>query len=200
MSTNGRRVDPSDGCAYSFPELFGWYRAQGWSPEQVNLFWSTLPPYEIPKQELRFSQGDRVLCNMGVRRLAGKVIDTNVEDPEEPDAEELIAYVVKTDNLPGIEPSRTISAPADEDEVICRERCFHSQREFLLAKWAAPLKPDRKKALRFQLADSVIIRIRDGPDGYEQWAQGKVIEVWQYQGLSLTDFCRPHLYCRTWSC
>lgn len=176
MASVDIRVDPSDGCPYTFPEIAGWYRDQGWDMPRIQRYWSTLPKFEIKKPELRFSQGDRVLCNMGVRRLPGVVLSLNVEDPEDPT--ELVAYVVKTDNLLGVAPSNTISAPCDEDFVICRDRCFNSESETDLTKWAAPLKLDRNKPLRFSVGDGVAIRVNDRDDGYEQWMDGCISEVW----------------------
>jgi len=118
-----------------------------------------------------------VLCNIGSRRLLGKVIGIHVDDPEDPD-EEPFAYVVKTEALPSLE-SRTISAPSDSDGCICRERCFRVFDEAEQSKWAAPLIPtDKRKPLRFGLEDKVCIRIWDEPKGYEKWVPGKVVELW----------------------
>lgn len=128
------------------------------------------------KPEYRFDQGDRVLCNVGARWLAGTVLSRDVEDPEEPD-EEKLAYVVKTDAIKGHLESRTVSAPYDVDVVVCRERCFSVESELSLAKWAAPVI-DRRPSLRFAPGDEVGIRVRDKSDGYEQWIHGKVVEIW----------------------
>lgn len=176
MSQMDIRIDPSDGEAYTYREMFLWYMRQKWDKEKIDKHWSTMQPFVLEKPELRFSQGDRVLCNMGERRLAGVVLSLNVEDPEDP--RELIAYVVKTDNYPGVAPSRTISAPGDVDMVVCRERCFNSVSEKDFTKWAAPLVPDRSKPLRFAVGDAVAIRVKDNDDGYEQWADGNVVDVW----------------------
>lgn len=180
MSETEIRVDPSDGGAYTYSEMVGWYRREGWKMNQINQLWSRMQPFEVEKPKLRFSQGDRVLCNLGPRRLAGVVLSLNVEDPDEEDPRdaELIPYVVKTDPIVGVEPSRTISAPADEDMVICRERCFHSKSEMELAKWAAPTAFDKTKPLRFSVGDPVAIRVRDRNDGFEQWADGTIMDLW----------------------
>jgi hypothetical protein len=178
MSEINIRLDPSDGGAYTFPEVVQWYRAQGWNMVQIQQKWSTMQRFEIKKPVLRFSQGDRVMCNIGPRRLAGVILSLNVEDPEEPDPSNLIPYVVKTDSILGEEPSRTISAPSDNDMVICRERCFHSKTEMELAKWAAPIGFDKAKKPSFSVGDAVAIRVKDRHDGYEQWADGKIVEVW----------------------
>lgn len=132
--------------------------------------------WETPS--LRFSQGDRVLCNVGPCRLAGTILSCDVEDPEDPDPRERLPYVIKTDALPGVAPSRTISAPSDVDEVICRDRCFSSIYEKDLAKWAAPPKIDKSKPLRYGLGDAVAIRVMDNDEGFEQWMDGKITEGW----------------------
>jgi len=126
---------------------------------------------------------------MGPRRFPGIVLSTNVEDPEEPG--EIIPYVVKTDALPGVADSNTISAPSDIDEVVCRERCFNSQYEMDLAKWAAPMSLSKSKPLRFNLEDTVAIRVMDSSKGYEQWKVGKVVEVWPaLPGAAPTGFLK----------
>lgn len=188
---NELRIDESDGQAYTFPEVRGWFRNAGWSMTHINQRWSMMQPFKKP--ELRFSQGDRVLCNVGQRRLPGTVLSLNVEDPEEPNNPmSLIPYVVKTDNLPGVVESRTISAPSDVDMVICRDRCFNSKSEMDFAKWAAPTAFDKKKPLRFGIGDEVAIRVKDRPDGYEQWRDGKITAVWaSIQGPKGEGFLKP---------
>jgi len=170
MSFGERRIDFYDGVAYTFPEIVGFYRRQGWNKTRIQRYWSKLKP------GLRFSQGDRVLCNMGPRRFPGIILSTNNENPEDPDHN--IPYVVKTDNLPGVAASDTILAPDDIDELVCRERCFNSQSELDLAKWAAPMDLNRTKPLRFSLGDIVGIRVMDCSDGYERWKVGKVVATW----------------------
>lgn len=163
-----RRVDPSDGEAYSFEQISTYYKRQ-WPSTRIAAYWDKLKPYEP-----RFQQGDRVLCNVGERRLLGTVLEVDVEDPQEPG--EHVAYVVKTDAFPGFE-SRTISAPYDSDLVIMRERCFDVTSECTFAKWAAPIAKT-KKPLRFGLQRKVGIRVSDDAAGYEQWASGRVVEIW----------------------
>eukprot|EP00404_Azadinium_spinosum_P059534 CAMPEP_0180704188 /NCGR_PEP_ID=MMETSP1038_2-20121128/7018_1 /TAXON_ID=632150 /ORGANISM="Azadinium spinosum, Strain 3D9" /LENGTH=254 /DNA_ID=CAMNT_0022735995 /DNA_START=179 /DNA_END=940 /DNA_ORIENTATION=- len=177
MSNQELRIDPTDGNAYTFEQINAFYRQQ-YNAWQIKEYWSSMPPLAPPQPpELRFSKGDRVLCNVGDRRLIGTVLDKDVEDPEDPE-EDNLAYVVKTDAIPGALESRTISAPSDFDEVICRERCF-AQSEVALTKWAAPIiLPNQRKPLRFNLKDKVAIRVQDHSDGYEQWVCGEVLEVW----------------------
>lgn len=167
MSDEEKRVDPSDGEAYTFPVFYQWYASQGLSQHQIKQTWAKMEVWNPP--ELRFSQGDRVMCNVGERRLAGVVLSLNVEDPEDG---ELLPYVVKCD------VGSTISAPSDVDLVVCRERCFDTKTELDLAKWAAPTKLNKAKPLRFSLNDAVAIRVKDDDAGFEQWIDGKILEVW----------------------
>merc|ERR1719221_2028950 len=134
-------------------------------------------PERSSKPEYRFAPGDRVLCNIGKRRLSGKVINVGVEDPEDPE-QDPFAYVVKTDALQNME-SNMISAPSDTDDCICRDRCFFVKREYDLAKWAAPIiSKEARQPLRFGIGDKVCIRIWDREDGYENWKAGEVTSVW----------------------
>jgi len=169
-----RRIYPVDGKAYTYNQVFYWlFQEQNFSPQQIDWAWSRM----VPLRPLRFQQGDRVLCNIGERRLAGVVIEVNVEDPDDPS--ERIPYVIKTDAYPGI-PSSTISAPCDDDETICRDRCFEaSSEECDLARWASPVvAAGRRQSLRFAHQDSVCIRVRDSADGNEHWIPGQVVELW----------------------
>jgi len=131
-----------------------------------------MQPWQPP--ELRFTQGDRVLCNVGERWIAGTVLSTNVDDPEEPG--DLIPYVIKTDPLMG--ESRTISAPVDSDGCILRERCFNQKNESELTRWSAPIAFDKAKKLRFGVGDAVAIRAMDTSNGFECWLDAKVSETW----------------------
>lgn len=167
-----RRIDPADGKTHTLDELFKKYRNQ-YAAWQIRAYW--FGEMRPEAWEFRFDQGDRVLCNVGERRLAGKVLSRDVEDPE---GGENLAYVVKTDALPGF-PARNLSVPADEDEVVCRDRCFHAQSELGFTRWAAPIiKADQRKPLRFSLNERVVIRIQDNGDGFEQWVCGQVLEIW----------------------
>ena len=67
------------------------------------------------RKNLRFSEGDRVICNCGPLWLPGSVVGTAVESDGE-----LFPYVVKTDPIPGM-PSRTISVPGDNSQVCVQE-------------------------------------------------------------------------------
>lgn len=185
MSWEERRIDPADGVAYTFQEIFAYYRNM-YAPFMIKQYWEAMKPAvsetnepeEFEPEEFRFKQGDRVLCNLGDRRLAGTVLSRDVEDPEDPEGER-IAYVVKTDAIPGVIEGNTISAPADEDLVICRERCFNAKSESSYTKWAAPIiQEQHRKVLRFGPGEEVAIRVQDRPDGYEQWVCGRVSEVW----------------------
>lgn len=122
--------------------------------------------------ELRFRQGDRVVCNLGDRWAAGRVLSVNVEDPEDP--QERLPYVVKTDHLPRLGGSRTISVPGDNDRICTREVCFPVQ------EWAADASPvyPRAKDLRFAPGDAVAFRVYDAHDGLACWAEGRVVQAW----------------------
>mmetsp|Transcript_6848 Transcript_6848/g.8849 ORF Transcript_6848/g.8849 Transcript_6848/m.8849 type:complete len:266 (-) Transcript_6848:362-1159(-) len=176
MPTQERRVDPRDGTAYTFDQFLAFYGK--WSdPGRIQASWAAMKPLGFQrKRKYRFDQGDRVVCNVGDRWLAGSVLSKDVEDPEDPD-EPHLAYVVKTDAIKGFVESNTISAPVDEDEVVCRERCFSAESELTLTKWAAPIT-DRRLPLRFGPGDEVGIRVWDSIDGYEHWVRGKVAEIW----------------------
>lgn len=130
------------------------------------------------KPPLRFSQGDAVLCNIGSRWVRGRVLSCNVEDSEQPDT--VLPYVVKTDNLPGIMPSRTISVPCDEDAVCTREVCF-PVADWCFAVHASPTycAADAQKPLRFTAGCRVAFRVYDWPNGFDRWLEGKVIAVWK---------------------
>lgn len=164
------RTDPSDGNLYTFAQVSQFYRSQ-YDPKQIKQYW------EEGMQPLRFQQADRVLCNLGERWIAGRILSLGVPDPDNP--ADKLPYVVKTDMLPGI-GQKTISVPCDSHEVCCRERCFHEETELDFAKWAAPCisEKGRRKPLRFSLNEKVAIRVQDTKDGYEHWIQGNVADVW----------------------
>jgi len=177
MPEQERRVDPSDGKAYTLPEVLEMYRQQ-YEVSQIRLYW-----FHEMKPELRFDVGDRVLCNMGERRLVGVVKMKDVCNDGDHgeghgDHGEKIAYVVEPDTIPGSESKKMISVWYDEDEVVCRERCFH-ESELWLTKWAAPIiSESQRKPLRFSPDEIVGIRIWDTDDGFEQWVFGRVLEIW----------------------
>lgn len=184
------RVDPEDGQRYTFAQVSARY-AEQYKPWQIKTYWTS----EM-KRSLRFEQKDRVVCNMGERWIMGTVLDTDVEDPEDG---ERLPYVIKTDGMPGFEGG-TISAPADEDGTICRERCWHAESDFELAGWTAPvLSPRLRKPLRFAVGDDVAIRVWDDRNGFEQWVTGLVVEVWceipgrhEKEGLLATGEAVPY--------
>jgi len=176
-----RRIDPSDGKAYTLSEVLGMYRQQ-YEVSQIRLYW-----FHEMKPELRFDVGDRVLCNVGERRLVGVVKMKDVwthGDHGEGHGDhgenhcQRIAYLVQPDAIPGSESKPMITVWYDDDEVVCRERCFH-ESESSLTKWAAPIiSENQRKPLRFSPDEIVVIRIWDTDGGYEQWVCGRVLEIW----------------------
>lgn len=135
-------------------------------------------PAPVPVAPLRFARGDRVVCNLGDLWIPGTVLDTNVENPQDPQMERIV-YVVKIDAVDGRSPTRTIAAPEDTDAVIQRERCFDDQDEGSFAQWCAPLAPPAtRKPLRFSAGDRVAVRVKDLPSGFENWSPGLVVSTW----------------------
>eukprot|EP00419_Tripos_fusus_P005919 CAMPEP_0172688188 /NCGR_PEP_ID=MMETSP1074-20121228/22242_1 /TAXON_ID=2916 /ORGANISM="Ceratium fusus, Strain PA161109" /LENGTH=637 /DNA_ID=CAMNT_0013507795 /DNA_START=61 /DNA_END=1975 /DNA_ORIENTATION=- len=160
-----RRVDPADGKAYLLSEVLEMYKRK-YFVWQIRSYWST----EM-KEELRFDVGDRVLCNVGERRIGGVVTKTDVSAKE-------FVYLVQTDPLPSFE-SNLLAVPRDDDDTCCRERCFHESELSSCTKWAAPIvSVSERKPLRFSPDELVSIRIWDTDDGYEQWANAKVLKIW----------------------
>lgn len=125
---------------------------------------------------LRFGLNDRVLCNCGDRWLSGHIVGSAV-----PDDDDILPYLVKTDNRPGL-PSSTISVPFDEDEVCVQEVCFEpsSLPELRLIKAAtAIVNESSRPKLRFSTGDNIVCRIRNDPnDGLEQWVPGVIDMTW----------------------
>jgi len=131
----------------------------------------------LTERGLRFRQGDRVLCNLGIYWGAGKVLDTDCVDPEDPGGPR-IAYLIKLDANTGYrEPTSVL---VDDDSTIFREVCFDILTELQFTKVAAPLfdSSDMGKPLRFQLGMRVACRVRDRTDYTSTWELGSVKKLW----------------------
>lgn len=138
---------------------------------------------DIVRSRLRFDLNDRVLCNCGDRWLPGHVVGTAVPD------DNLLAYLVRTDALPGI-PSDTISVPSDNDKLCIQEVCFDPDEQLQLVRCAASFTAESNKPkLRFGVGDKVVCRLRnDAKDGLENWFSGAITEVWP----KIEDVATPH--------
>eukprot|EP00928_Gymnodinium_smaydae_P045736 TRINITY_DN3044_c0_g1_i1.p1 TRINITY_DN3044_c0_g1~~TRINITY_DN3044_c0_g1_i1.p1 ORF type:complete len:364 (-),score=38.79 TRINITY_DN3044_c0_g1_i1:230-1288(-) len=123
---------------------------------------------KVLKRELRFSLNDRVVCNLGIRWVAGHIVGT---DPDESDE---WCYLVKTDPHPGLE-QRTISVPEDSEYVCVQEVCF-GPGSMIFTKGAAP-EVAEKPSSRFKAGDRVSCRIRSKSDKLENWRPGTVETV-----------------------
>jgi hypothetical protein len=120
------------------------------------------------KKEPRFDLNDRVVCNLGMRWIGGRIVGTHPEETDD------WCYLVKTDPHPGIE-SRTITVPEDIDEVCIQEVCF-SPTEMHLIKGAAK-EISEGVALRFEVGERVSCRVRCKSDALENWQSGEVVSL-----------------------
>jgi hypothetical protein len=123
---------------------------------------------------LRFDLNDRVLCYCGPRWFSGHVVGTAVVEDDG-----LVAYLVKTDVLPGVR-STSISVPRDKDEICVQEVCFDPVAQLHMVRCAAPVVTESSKPkLRFAVGEKVVCRIRNDPsDGLENWVPGCISEIW----------------------
>lgn len=169
----GEHLKPSDTVIVE--ALFLGPVSESFDISQIQPRWSD-QELEDFRKGLRFGMNDRVLCNCGPRWLSGHIVGTAVPEDEE---EDLLAYLVKTDPLPGL-PSATISVPRDSSEICVQDTCFDPNSQLHLVKAATITAPASSKSkLRFALGDKVVCRICNDPqDGLEQWVSGKISETW----------------------
>eukprot|EP00747_Dinoflagellata_sp_TGD_P172205 gnl/TRDRNA2_/TRDRNA2_208127_c0_seq1.p1 gnl/TRDRNA2_/TRDRNA2_208127_c0~~gnl/TRDRNA2_/TRDRNA2_208127_c0_seq1.p1 ORF type:complete len:274 (-),score=35.17 gnl/TRDRNA2_/TRDRNA2_208127_c0_seq1:69-890(-) len=129
---------------------------------------------------LRFSVGQRVLCNISKRAsgfvwkagtitsLAYKPSQEEVQKNkvvyEDEDGTDIIPYIVKLDN------GQTVASPEDEDECVrLAARCSDDTR--IMRQLAVSL--DKKASLRFSEGDRVAVQLDIGV-----WEEGVIVEVW----------------------
>jgi len=127
--------------------------------------------------QARFQKGDRILCNVGIYWAAGKVLDVDAVDPEDPLGPR-IPYVVKLDSQSGYKEPTAV--PSDDDGVIRREICFDAYSELQFTKVAAPLLGVHRcrEHMRFSTGVRVACRVADAAESVGVWQLGEIKHVW----------------------
>lgn len=126
---------------------------------------------------LRFQQGDRVICNLGLYWAAGKILDVDVLDASDIEGPRL-PYMIKLDPEAGFKEPTPVAV--DDDSTVRREVCFYADSEVQLTKVSAELldsKPPNVK-LRFEVGTRVGCRVRDTEDAVSVWERGQIVEDW----------------------